>query len=54
MGFMMTELQIWLLVINAWERLSGSEHIPSFFLCSLGIFSFSYHSAFELFLGLLR
>lgn len=53
MGFLMTELQIWLLVINAWEHLSGSEHIPCF-LNSLESFSFSYHSAFEFFLELFR
>lgn len=51
MDFMMAELQMWLLVINAWEHPSGREH----FLCvlySLQVFSFSYHSAFELFLEL--
>lgn len=53
MGFMMVELQIWLLVINAWEHPSGSEHTPCV-LYSLQVFSFSYHSAFELFLGLFR
>lgn len=53
MGFMITELPVWLLVINAWEHLSASEHIPCF-LYSLEVFSFSYHSAFELFLGLFR
>lgn len=51
MDFMMAELQMWLFVINAWEHPSGREHIPCV-LYSLQVFSFSYHSAFELFLEL--
>lgn len=51
MGFMMTELQIWLLVINAWEHPSGSEHIPCFCILWRVLV---HHSAFELFLGLFR